>query len=59
MSLITLIIVIVVVGLVLWFINAYIPMDPKIKTFLNVAVIIFLIIWFLIRVSGRIGDIRI
>lgn len=35
-------------------------MDQKIKTILNIAVVLFLVIWLLLRVfGGHIGDIRI
>lgn len=51
MSLLSLIITIVVIGVILWLINAYIPMDAKIKMILNVLVVIILIIW-LLRVLG-------
>lgn len=47
MSLLGLIVVLVVVGLLMYLINAFIPMEARIKQILNVAVIIFLIIWFL------------
>lgn len=47
MSLITLVIVLVVVGVVLWLINKYIPMQSTIKTILNVVVIIVLVLWLL------------
>lgn len=47
MSLVTVIIVLIVVGLVLWLINNYIPMDGKIKSILNVVVVICVIIWLL------------
>jgi hypothetical protein len=47
MSLISIVIVLVIVGVVLWLINAYIPMDRKIKAILNVVVVIILIIWLL------------
>lgn len=56
MSLLTVIIVLIVIGLLLWLINAYIPMDAKIKTILNVVVVIFVIIW-LLRATGLLGDI--
>lgn len=51
MSLISLILVLIIVGVALWLINAYIPMDQKIKTILNVVVVILLVVW-LIRVIG-------
>ena len=51
MPIIQILIVIIVVGVVLWLINRYIPMQSSIKTILNVVVIIILIIW-LLRVFG-------
>jgi hypothetical protein len=47
MSLFTILIVIIVVGVLLWLINAYIPMDRKIKSILNAVVVIVLIVWLL------------
>ncbi len=55
MSILTVIIVIVLVGVILWLINTYIPMDQKIKTILNIVVVIILIIW-LLRVFGVWGE---
>ena len=55
MPLIQLVIVLVVVGVILWAINAYIPMDQKIKRILNVVVVIAVIIW-LLSVFGLIGN---
>jgi len=47
MSLLTIILVIVVVGVLLWAINSFIPMDGKIKSILNIVVVIVLILWLL------------
>ena len=47
MSLITLVIILVVVGVVLWLINSYIPMQSTIKKILNVVVILVVILWLL------------
>ena len=47
MPLINLIIVLVVVGVILWLINTYIPMDMKIKKILNAVVVIAVILWLL------------
>jgi hypothetical protein len=63
MSLITLIVVLVVVGIALYLINNYIPMDPKIRSILNIAVVIFVLIWLLISFLGagtvsNVGSIR-
>ena len=56
MPLINLVIVLVVVGVILWAINSYIPMQANIKKVLNVVVIIAVIIW-LLNVFGIIGNI--
>ena len=47
MSLLTVLLVLVVVGVILWLVNTYIPMDRKIKSILNVVVVILVIIWLL------------
>lgn len=47
MSLLTILLVLVLVGLALWAINRFIPMDAKVKTILNWVVIIVLVIWLL------------
>ncbi|MCG6959593.1 hypothetical protein LJE82_06855 [bacterium BMS3Abin03] len=47
MSLIGLVIVLVVVGVVLWLINSFIPMQSTIKNILNVVVVIVMILWLL------------
>ena len=47
MSLISIIIILIVVGVLLWLINTYIPMDSKIKSILNVVVVIVVILWLL------------
>lgn len=35
------------IGVLLWVVNAYIPMDAKIKQILNVVVIVVVILWVL------------
>lgn len=55
MSLINLIFTLVVVGVALWVVNTYVPMDRKIKNILNVVVVIVVVIW-LLRVFGVMGD---
>jgi hypothetical protein len=37
----------VVVGVLLWLVNTYIPMDGKIKRLLNVVVVIVVVLWLL------------
>lgn len=57
MSIITLIIVLVLVGVILWAINTYIPMQPNIKQILNIVVIIAVVLW-LLSVFGILPDIN-
>ena len=47
MSLITIIVVLIVVGVLLWLVNNYIPMDGKIKGILNAVVVIVVVLWLL------------
>ena len=47
MSILSIILVLVIVGVILYLINAFIPMDAKIKKILNIVVLIFLIVWLL------------
>jgi hypothetical protein len=51
MPLLTILLVIIIVGVALWLINSFIPMDSTIKTILNVVVVIVLIVW-LLKVFG-------
>jgi hypothetical protein len=51
MSLLSVVLVLMVVGLLLWLINNYFPMDDKIKKILNIVVVIAVIIW-LLKVFG-------
>ena len=51
MSLLSLIVAIVVVGILLYVINAYVPMEARVKQILNLVVILILVVW-LLRASG-------
>ena len=55
MSLITIIVVLIVVGFLLWMINNYIPMDRKIKSILNVVVTLAVVVW-LLQSFGIVGS---
>lgn len=55
MSLISVLLVLIVVGVLLWLVNTYIPMDSKIKSILNIVVVIFVVIW-LLKVFGLFND---
>jgi hypothetical protein len=47
MSLIGLVLTLVVVGVLLWLLNTYVPMDAKIKNIINIVVVIVVVIWLL------------
>ena len=57
MDLITVVITLIVVGVILWAINRYIPMDGKIKQILNVVVVIVVVLW-LLQGFGVIGSVH-
>jgi len=61
MNLIGLVITLVVVGVLLWLLNNYVPMDGKIKRIINVVVVIVVVIWVLqaFGVLGSLQNIRI
>lgn len=47
MPILTIFIVIVIVGICLWLVNQYVPMDSKIKNILNIVVVIAVVLWLL------------
>src|SRR5262245_58217888 len=47
MDLISLVVVLIVIGVLLWLVNSMIPMDAKIKTIINVVVLIAVVLWLL------------
>ena len=47
MPLISIAITLIVVGVLLWLVNTYIPMDGKIKKILNIVVVICVVVWLL------------
>jgi len=57
MSLISLVVTLIVVGVLLWLVNTYIPMDAKIKQILNIVVVIAVVLW-LLSVFGVIGSLH-
>lgn len=57
MDLIQFVVVLIVVGVLLWLVNNYIPMDYKIKQILNVVVVIAVILWVL-NVFGVLSSLR-
>jgi hypothetical protein len=61
MPLIRLVILLVVIGVVLWLINTYIPMSRSIKTILNVVIVAVVILYVLAAfgILGPLAGIRI
>jgi 1-acyl-sn-glycerol-3-phosphate acyltransferase len=61
MSLISVIVTLIVVGVLLWLVNTYIPMDGKIKKILNAVVVICVVVWLLFAfgVINHAGDIHV
>ena len=61
MPLIQLVVVLIVIGVLLWLINSYIPMDPTIKKIINAVVIIAVVLWLLSLFVGwgHWGNIRV
>jgi len=47
MSLLSLAVTLIVIGVLLWLVNTYIPMDAKIKRILNVVVVVCVVLWLL------------
>jgi hypothetical protein len=47
MPIVTVIVTLIVVGVILWLINTYIPMAQPVKTVLNVVVVVMLCLWLL------------
>ncbi|HTO15576.1 MAG TPA: Thivi_2564 family membrane protein [Edaphocola sp.] len=57
MPILTIVIVILVVGVILWLVNSYIPMQRTIKSILNAVVVIILVIW-LLKVFGVLDSLQ-
>ena len=47
MPIINIVVVLIVVGILLWLVNRYIPMAGSIKKILNVVVVVAVILWLL------------
>jgi hypothetical protein len=47
MPLLQIVIVLIVVGILLWLVNRYIPMQRTIKSILNAVVVIAVVLWLL------------
>jgi hypothetical protein len=56
-TLIALVITLIVVGVLLWLVNTYIPMDPTIKKITNIVIVIAVVLW-LLSVFGVLGSLH-
>lgn len=56
MSLITLVVVLIIVGVLLWLVNTSMPMEATIKRVLNVVVVLVVCLW-LLQQFGLIGSV--
>jgi hypothetical protein len=61
MPLINLVVILIVVGVLLWLVNTYIPMDRRIKNILNIVVVVVVVLWLLqvFGILGSLGGVRI
>jgi hypothetical protein len=57
MPLIYIVGLLIVVGVLLWLVNTYIPMDSKIKGILN-AVVVIVVVIYLLQVFGLLGSLE-
>ena len=55
MPLLNVVVTLIVVGVLLWLVNTYIPMDGKIKRILNIVVVVAVVLW-LLNAFGLIGN---
>jgi hypothetical protein len=61
MPLINVVVTLIVVGVLLWLINTYIPMDGKIKSLLNIVVVVCVALWLLsaFGIMGNLANVRV
>ena len=57
MPLINVVIILIVVGVLMWLVNTYIPMDGTIKRVLNIVVLVAVVLW-LLSVFGVLGSLE-
>ena len=57
MPLVNVVVILIVVGVALWAINAYIPMAPPVKKILNIVVVVVICVW-LLQIFGVLDSVR-
>jgi hypothetical protein len=60
MPLINVVVTLIVIGVLLWLINTYIPMQSTIKSIINIVVVIAVVLWLLygFGIISNSGDIK-
>ena len=56
MSLISLVVVLIVVGVLLWAVNQIEQIDPKVKKIINILVIVVVVLWVASQILGGFGN---
>ncbi len=61
MSLLSVVVTLIVVGMLLWLVNTQLPMDGKIRSILNAVVVIAVVVWlfYAFGVMDRAGEIKV
>ena len=59
MPILQIILVFVVVGVLLWAINQFIPMQDSIKKLMNIAVVVLMVIWMLYLLFPSVLSLRV
>jgi hypothetical protein len=57
MPLMNVLVTLIVIGVLLWLVNTYLPMDAKIKKILNIVVVIAVVLW-LLNAFGLLGSLQ-
>ena len=47
MDLLTIVLALIAVGVLLWLMNTYVPMDDQIKRIVNIIVIVVIVLWLM------------
>jgi hypothetical protein len=55
MDLVQLVVILIVLGVLLYLVNTYIPMDATIKQIINVVVVIAIVLWLLFWLLALVG----
>lgn len=59
MDLMSLVVLLIVIGVLLWVVNSIIPMDGNIKRIINVVIIVAVVLWILSLFVGGLPHIHV